>query len=198
MYYEVTDGDQETLLLYMDDLFQTGEEKLILDSKRKLATEFKMKDLGTMHNFLGLEVWQKPGEIMLSQGKYVVEILKRFGMMDCKSMTTSMTMNFKLLGDTTSKTVESTLYMKIIGLLMYLTNTRPNICFAVNTMSQYMVEPRQVHLIVAKHVLRYLKGMIDYGLRYVVDCKFGLVGYTDLDWVSVVIDRKSASVWSQQ
>jgi hypothetical protein len=55
-----------------------------------------MKDLGTMHYFLGIEVWQKPGEIMLSQGKYVVEILKRFEMMDCKSMSTPMTMNLKL------------------------------------------------------------------------------------------------------
>ena len=58
-----------------------------------LTVEFEMKDLGTMHYFLGLEVWQKPGEIMLNQGKYVVEILKRFGMMDCKSMSTPMTMN---------------------------------------------------------------------------------------------------------
>ena len=98
------------LLLYVDDLFLTGEEKLILDSKRKLTAEFEMKDLGMMHYFLGLEVWQKPGEIMLSQGKYVVEILKRFGMMDCKSMSTPMMMNLKLLGDTTSKTVDATLY----------------------------------------------------------------------------------------
>ena len=73
---------------------------MILDSKRKLIVEFKMKDLGTMHNFLGLEVWQKLREIMLSQGKYVVEILKRFEMMDCKSMSTSLTTNLKLLGDT--------------------------------------------------------------------------------------------------
>ena len=70
------DGDQEILLLYVDDLFLTGEEKLILDSKRKLAAEFEMKDLGMMHYFLGLEVWQKPSEIMLSQGKYVVEIFE--------------------------------------------------------------------------------------------------------------------------
>ena len=62
------------LLLYVDDLFLTGEEKLILDSKRKLAVEFKMKDLGMMHYFLGLEVWQKLSEILLSQGKYAVEI----------------------------------------------------------------------------------------------------------------------------
>ena len=101
-----------------------------------------MKDLGTMHYFLDLEVWQKPREIMLSQGKYVIEILKRFGMMDCKSMTALMMMNLNLFGDTTSKRVDATLYRQMIGLLMYLMNTRPDICFAVNTLSQYMVESR--------------------------------------------------------
>ena len=98
------------MLLYVDDLFLTGDEKLILDSKRKLVAEFEMKDLRMMHYFLGLEVWQKPREIMLSQGKYVVEILKRFRMMDCKSMTMPMTTNLKLFGDTTSETVDATLY----------------------------------------------------------------------------------------
>ena len=82
-------------------------------------------------------MWQNPGEICLSQGKYAVEILKRFGMMDCKSMTTPMTTNPKLLRDTSSEIVDATLNRKIIGSLMYLTNTRPNICFAVNTLSQY-------------------------------------------------------------
>ena len=67
----------------------------------------------------------------------------------------------------------------MIGSLMYLTNTRPDLCFAVNNLSQYMVEPRHVHLIAAKHVLRYLKGTIDYGLQYVANYEFGLVGYTD-------------------
>ena len=71
----------------------------------------------------------------------------------------------KLLGDTTSKTFDATLYRKMIGSLMYLTNTRPNICFTVNNLSHYMVELIHVLLITAKHVLRYLKGMIDYGLR---------------------------------
>lgn len=70
------------LPLYVDALFLIGEEKLILESKRNLTAEFKMKDLGMMHYLLGLEVWQKPGEIILSQGKYVVEILKRFRMLD--------------------------------------------------------------------------------------------------------------------
>ena len=84
--------------------------------------------------------------------------------MDCKSMTTPMTMNLKLLGDTTSKTVDATLYRKMIRLLMYLKKMRPCICFAVKNLSQYMVELRHVHLIAVKHVLSYLKGMINYGL----------------------------------
>ena len=75
-------------------------------------------------------------------------------MMDCKSMTTLMTMNLKLLDDATSKIVDATLYKQMIGLLMYLMNTRLDICFVVNTLSLYMVYPRHVHLIVAKHVLR--------------------------------------------
>ena len=82
LYFKVEDRKQVILLLYVDDLFLTGDEELIANSKRKLSAKFEMKDLGTMHYFLGLEVWQKPGKIILSQGKYIVEILKRFGMMD--------------------------------------------------------------------------------------------------------------------
>ena len=71
LYFKVEDGKKVILVLYEDDLFLTGDEELIVDSKRKLAVEFEMKDLGTMHYFLVLEVWQKLGEIILSQGKYV-------------------------------------------------------------------------------------------------------------------------------
>jgi hypothetical protein len=141
-----------------------------------------MKDLGMMHYFLGLEVWQKLNEIFLSQGKYAVEILKRFEMMECKSVPTPTATNLKLLSDTSSKTVDVTMYMWMIGSLMYLTNTRPYICFEVNTLSQYMVEPRHVHLIAAKHILRYFKGTIDFGIRYVSDHKIRLQGYVDSDW----------------
>ena len=135
MYYKVLNGDQVILLLYVDDLFLKGEEKLILDSKRKLVAEFEMKYIGIMKYFLGLEVVQKLGEIILSQGKYVVVILKRFGMVNCKSMSMPMMTNLNLLGDTTSETVDATLYIQMIGSLMYLTNMRAHICFAVNTLS---------------------------------------------------------------
>ena len=81
-------------------------------------------------------------------------------------MTTLMTTSLKLLNDDASEAVDATLYRQIIGSLMYLTNTRLDICFVVNTLSQYMVNPRQIHLVGAKHVMRYLKGSLDYGLKY--------------------------------
>jgi hypothetical protein len=89
--------------------------------------------------------------------------------------------------------IDATLYRQIIGSLMYLTNTRPNICFAVNTLSQLLVEPRRVHLVAAKHVMRYLKGTIDYGVSYDGDHNFTLSGYTDSDWAGSVADRKNTS-----
>ena len=84
--------------------------------------------------------------------------------MNCKSMSMLMMTNLKLLGDTSSETLDATLYRQMIGSLMYLTNTRLDICFVVNTLIQYMVSLRHVHLIAAKHVTRFLKGTVDYGL----------------------------------
>jgi hypothetical protein len=85
------------LVLYVNDLFLTGNEELIAKFKKDLALEFKMKDIGLMHYFLGLEVWQQPSKIFLGQGKYEVEILKRFGMMDSKSMSTPMITNLRIM-----------------------------------------------------------------------------------------------------
>jgi hypothetical protein len=114
-------------------------------------------------------------------------------MLECKSMNTPMETKLKLLVDTSSELVDVTLYIQIIGSLMYLTNTSPNICFFVNTLSQYLVDPRRVHLVGAKHVMRYLKGTLEYGLCYTGDHDFRLYGYTDSDWDGSVSDRKRNS-----
>ena len=123
LYMKIMNDEPVILLLYVDDLFLTGNEKQITDCKKKLVEEFEMKDLGFMHYFLGLEVWQRLEEIFLNQGKYAIEILKRFDMLDCKSMDT----NLNLLFDESSKLVDMTQYRHIIGSLMYLTNTQPYI-----------------------------------------------------------------------
>jgi hypothetical protein len=193
LYFKVMNDEPVILLLYEDDLFLTGEEKLITECKKRLASEFEMKDLSLMHYFLGLEVWQSLERIFLNQGKYAVEILKRFDILECKPMKTPMETKLKLLLNTSSELIDATLYRQIIGLLMYLTNTRPDICFAVNTLSQFLVESRHVHLVAAKHVMRYLKGTLDCGLSYGGDHDFTLSGYTDSNWAGSVSYRKSTS-----
>ena len=87
--------------------------------------------------------------------------------MDCKAMTTPMDSNLKLLSDASSEMVDTMMYHQMIESLMYLMNTRLDIFFAMNTLSQFVTDPRHVHLITAKHILRYLKGTVDYGLKYV-------------------------------
>ena len=99
-----------------------------------------MKNLDMMHYFLGMEVWQSADGIFLAHGKYAIEILKRFGMIDCKAMATPMASNLKLLSDASSETVDATMYRQMICSLMYLTNTKPDICFAVNTLSQFLTD----------------------------------------------------------
>jgi hypothetical protein len=170
------------LVLYVDDLFLTGDEQLIADCKVNLAAEFEMKYLGLMHYFLGLEVWQKDGCFFLRQGKYAVEILRRFGMMDCRPMSTPLVTNWRKIDVSDSKTVDPTVYRQLIGSLMYLVNTRPDISFAINSLSQFMVEPRRVHWIVVKHVLHYLRGTMEYGLLYEGSGGVTLAGFIDVDW----------------
>ena len=97
LYFKVIEDEPVMLFLYVDDLFLTGNEKQIVESKKKLVEEFEMKDIGLMHYFLGLEVWQSSEGIFLNQGKYAVEILKIFDMLECKAMATPMDSNLKLL-----------------------------------------------------------------------------------------------------
>ena len=113
-----------------------------------------------------------------------------FDMFQCNPMAIPMDTHLKLLADVSLKLVDVTLYRQIIGSLMYLTNTMPDICFVVNTLSQYIVEPRHVHLVVVKNVMRYLKGIIDYGLR---DPDFRLYGYIDAVQAGSTSDMKKTS-----
>ena len=123
------------LLPYVDDLFVTGYDGLIVGTKRKLAVEFNIKDLGMMHYFLGMEPWKNADGISIGKWTYAVEILKRFRMMECKAMATPMGSNLKLLSDASLESVDAMMYRQMIGSLMYLMNTRPDICFAMNTLS---------------------------------------------------------------
>ena len=110
LYCKVMDDEPVILLLYVDDLFLTGNDKRISECKEKLAAEFEMKDLGMMHYFLGLEVWQNPEGVFLNQGKYAIEILKRFDMLESKAIATPMDTHLKLLADTSLELADITMY----------------------------------------------------------------------------------------
>ena len=97
------------------------------------------------------------------------------------------------MSDASSESIDATMYHQMIGSLMYLTKRRPDICFAMNTLSQYLIDPRHVHLIVAKHILRYLKGIVEYGLKYGENHEINLEGYVDSNWVGTTINRKRTS-----
>ena len=122
-----------------------------------------------------------PRRNLSKPGKVCSRNIQRFEMLDT---------NLKLLYNESSEIMDMTQYKHIIGSLMYLTNTRPDICFVVNTLSQYLVKPRRVHLIDAKHVMRYLKGTINLGLYYVRDHDCIIYGYTDSYWEGSAADRK--------
>ena len=187
LYFKVEDAKPLKLVLYIDELFLTGADPLIFKCKRELASEFEMKDQG-------LEVWQKPREIFLSQGKYVVKILERFGMMDCKPVTTSMELDFKKLSGSVSRPVlqNATEYCQLVKALMFLVNSCLDICFEINTLSQHMVEPHHTHWIGVKNFSRYLCGTITHRLRYTTrDVR--LLGYIDVDWAGSVVDQKRTS-----
>ena len=111
--------------------------------------------------------------------------------MDCMAITTHMASNLELLSVASLESVDATMYRQMSCSLMYLTNTRLDICFAVNTL-------RHIHLMVAKHAVRHLKGTVDYGLKYEVNKKINLEGYVDSYWVGSAIDRKSTSWCSRK
>jgi hypothetical protein len=130
LYYYIV-GDESLILV-------TYSGSLVVGYKQALTSDFEMKDLGMMHYFLGQEVWQRTDEIFLSQGKYTVGILKKFSMTECKSMPTPMVMDLKKMNDDDSDEIDP----QLIGSLMYLVNTRPDICYAVNVLSQFMSQSR--------------------------------------------------------
>ena len=162
----MVEGNPLIIVLYVDDLILTGDDQLIKSCKEDLAREFEMKDMGLMHYILGMKVWQKDGEVFVSQGKYANEILRRFHMEKCKPMQTPLAGNWRKEDATLGEVVEANVYQRLVGSLMYLVNTRPDLCYAVNQLSQAMVQPTKMFWKAAKHVLRYLNGTSQYGLWY--------------------------------
>ena len=194
LYIKHTGDDILFVVVYVDDLIITGSSAhLIHGIKQDLCSTFDMTDLGLLHYCLGVEVWQTENNIFLSQSKYARNLVERFRMQDCKPTTTPMEPGLKLSAQSSSPLVDETLFRQLVGSLIYLTATRPDISFAVSYISRFMSAPKADHWIAAKRVLRYVRGTLDYGLLYTRSSDPTLSGYTDSDWAGSVDDRKSTA-----
>ncbi|GJR34198.1 hypothetical protein Tco_1209882 [Tanacetum coccineum] len=140
-----------------------------------------------------MQVKQKEDGIFISQDKYVTEIWKKFGFTDVKTASTPMETQKLLLKDEDGKEVDVHLYRSMIGSLMYLTSSRPDIMFAVCACARYQVNPKVSHLYAIKRIFRYLKGQPKLGLWYPKDSPFDLVAYTNSDYARASLDRKSTT-----
>nr|GEY32955.1 putative ribonuclease H-like domain-containing protein [Tanacetum cinerariifolium] len=154
---------------------------------------FQMSAMGELNFFLGLKVLQKKDGIFLSQDKYVGDILKKFGYSNVKSSNTLMDKENPWGKDGTRKDVDLHLYRSMIGSLMYLTASRPDIMFAVCACAWHQVTPKECHLHIVKRIFRYLKGHPKLGLRYPKESPFNLVAYSYSDYGGATQDRKSTT-----
>ncbi|GKC58345.1 retrovirus-related pol polyprotein from transposon TNT 1-94 [Tanacetum coccineum] len=141
--------------IYVDDLIYTGDDETMLKSfKESMMKSFDMTDLGIMRYFLGIEVSQGNGGNFICQRRYATEVLKRFGMFECKAVKTPIAVGMELNKDESGVAVSESYYKQIVGCLMYLTSTRPDLMYGVSLVSRYMNRPTELHLQAIKRILR--------------------------------------------
>ncbi|GJX13207.1 putative ribonuclease H-like domain-containing protein [Tanacetum coccineum] len=187
-------GDILLVQVYVDDIiFVSTKKSLCTEFEKMMHKKFQMSFMSELTFFLGLQVKQKEDGIFISRDKYVTKILKIFGFTDVKTASTPMETQKLLLKDEDGEEVDVHLYRSMIGSLMYLTSSRPDIMFAVCACARYQVNPKVSHLHAVKRIFRYLKGQPKLGLWYPKDSPFDLVAYTDSDYAGASLDRKSTT-----
>ena len=180
------------LLLYVDDMIITGDDSAGISTlKQFLSQHFEMKDLGTPNYFLGIEILSSDDGLFLSQAKYASDLLSRAGLTDCKTESTPLETNVRFTPLDGTLLDDPTLYRQLVGSLIYLTVTRPDLAYAVHLVSQFMSAPRTTHYAAVLRILRYIKGTIFHGLHYSADSPLILRAYSDADWGGDPTDRRS-------
>jgi hypothetical protein len=155
--------------------------------------EYKMSMMGELTYFLGLQIKQSEKGIFISQGKYVSDMLKKFDLTSCSSMKTPMAPPLTLDKDSLGKSVNVTLYRGMIGSMLYLKASRPDIMYSTCLCTLYQADPKESHLTDVKRIFRYLKGTPNLGLWYPKDSGFDLIAYSDSNFSGCKLDRKSTT-----
>ncbi|KAJ9561765.1 hypothetical protein OSB04_006925 [Centaurea solstitialis] len=180
--------------IYVDDIiFGSTNPKLCEKFELLMKTEYKMSMMGELTYFLGLQIKQSEKGILINQGKYVLDMLKKFDLTSCTPMKTPMAPPLSLDKDSKGKPVDVTLYRGMIGSLLYLTASRPDIMYSTCLCARYHAEPKESHLTAVKRIFRDLKGTPNLDLWYSKDSGFDLTTYSDSDFAGCKIDRKSTT-----
>ena len=149
-----------------------------------------MSMMGELTYFLGLQVKQVNDEIFICQTKYINDLLKKFDMENCSIAKTPIPTATKLDLEENDKYVDISNYRGMVGSLLYLTVSRPDIMFATCLCARFQADPRESHLIAIKRIFRYLKGILNIGIWYPRESSFELIGYSDADFLGCKLDRK--------
>ncbi|GJT76710.1 putative ribonuclease H-like domain-containing protein [Tanacetum coccineum] len=192
----VAQGHRQEEGIDYDELPEPGKswwEFSVMEFEALMKSRFQMSSMGELTFFLGLQVKQKPDGIFISQDKYVAEILKKFDFANVKTASTPIETQKPLVKDEEANDVDVHLYRSMIGSLMYLTASRPDIMFAVCACSRFQVTPKTSHLSAVKRIFRYLKGKPKLGLWYPRVSSFDLESYSDSDYAGANLDRKSTT-----
>ncbi|XP_024196341.1 uncharacterized mitochondrial protein AtMg00810-like [Rosa chinensis] len=158
-----------------------------------MESEFEMSMCDELTFFLGLQVRQMNTGLFLSQTKYAENLIKKFGLESNKTVSNPMSTTTKLHEDQEGKSVDPTLFRSMIGSLLYLTASRPDISYSVGVCARFQANPKESHLTVVKRIIRYISGTVNCGIFYTFDTNVEIAGYSDADWGGNLKDRKSTS-----
>lgn len=180
--------------IYVDDIIITGTDVAAIEAlKLHLHTVFSIKDLGKMHYFLGMEVSYVHQGIIMTQKKFSKELLQSSSLDVSKVAKTPLPVNVKLFADSGEYYSDPALYRSLVGKLNFLTHTRPDLSYVVQTLSQFMHQPRVEHFTALHHVLRYLAGTLGQGILLTATSQLTLKAYSDPDWASCPNTRRSVT-----
>jgi hypothetical protein len=182
------------LIIYVDDMIVTGDDADEIERLQEcLSTEFEMKDLGGLKYFLGIEVAKTKNGIYLSQQKYILDLLSETGMLECKPVESPIVQNHHLAIYLDQVPTNKERYQRLVGRLIYLSHTRPDIAYAVSVVSQFMHALSEDHMTAVMRILSYLKGVPGKGLTFKRYGHMEVKGFTNADWAGNLTDRRSTS-----
>ncbi|GJX90874.1 putative ribonuclease H-like domain-containing protein, partial [Tanacetum coccineum] len=194
LFIKKNKSDIMLVQVYVDDIiFGSTTQSMCTEFEDCMHKRFQMSSMGELTFFLGLQVKQQPDGIFISQDKYVADILKKFDFCSIKTATTPIESNKPLVKDEDGVDVDVHVYRSMIGSLMYLTASRPDIMFAVCACARFQVTPKASHLNAVKRIFRYLKHQPKLGLWYPRDSPFELEDFSNSDYGGTSLDRKSTT-----